>query len=108
PSTMSAEMYADQADKEAQKNDYQKAIADYTEAIRLKPDAPGFYNSRGEVYWSLKQYDNAASDLTRAIQIKPTPEAYYVRGLIYVALRQYDKAVSDLTDAIRIKPDAAL
>ena len=33
------------------------AIADYTQAIKLKPDVYDYYDSRADVYFELRQYD---------------------------------------------------
>ncbi len=49
-----------------------RAIADYTEAIRLYPqDAAAYYNNRGEVYFALKQYDQALDDFKKANELMP-------------------------------------
>jgi tetratricopeptide (TPR) repeat protein len=53
------------------KGDYQQAIADYSEAIRLKPDYPTAFNNRGNAYKNLKQYDKAIADYSEAIRLKP-------------------------------------
>jgi tetratricopeptide (TPR) repeat protein len=88
--------------------DRQAAIADYTEAIRLKPDYAETYNRRGHVYAALKQYDNAITDYSEAIRHKPDNAVYYSsRGDSYYDSGQYGKAVSDYSEAIRIQPDAA-
>ena len=48
----------------AKKGDYDKAIADYTEAIRLDPkDAAAYYN-RGTSYAHKGDYDKAIADYT--------------------------------------------
>jgi tetratricopeptide (TPR) repeat protein len=45
---------------------YQKAITDYTEAIRLKPDDSAGYRSRANCYEKLGKYSDAADDLAAA------------------------------------------
>ena len=97
-----------QARHEAEAEQYDKAIADYTEAIRLKPDYAEAYDGRGQAYFRLKQYDKAISDYNEAIRIKADfAEAYSNRAFAYTRAGQYDKAIADCNEAIRIKPDLA-
>src|SRR5260370_634555 len=87
---------------------YDKAIADYTEAIRLNPDYGGAYYSRGNAYYDLEQYDEAIADYNEATRLKPAyADAYNNRGNAYVDVKQYDKAVADYSEVIRLKPDYA-
>ena len=53
------------------KNEYDKAIADYNEAIRLDPKfAFGFYN-RGNAWNDKGELDKAIADYTEAIRLDP-------------------------------------
>jgi S1-C subfamily serine protease len=60
----SAEDYFNRADREMRNRNYQSAIIDYTEAIRLKPDWAQAYSDRGNAYFNLGQYDKATNDYT--------------------------------------------
>jgi Flp pilus assembly protein TadD len=84
------------------KKEYDEAISDYTEAIRLKPDYADAYFSRGKAYDEKNEYDKAISDYTEAIRLKPDFFTYYFRGVAYDAKKEYDKAISDYTDAISL------
>src|ERR1700750_139589 len=55
------------ANQEYQSGEYDNAVADYSEAIRLKSDYPSAFNNRGATYDQLKQYDKAIADFTEAI-----------------------------------------
>jgi tetratricopeptide (TPR) repeat protein/serine/threonine protein kinase len=97
-----------QARSEADAEQNDKAVADYTEAIRLKPDYAEAYNGRGQAYFKLQQFDKAISDYGDAIRIKPDfAEAYSNRGFTYTRIGQFEKALADCNEAIRIKPDFA-
>jgi tetratricopeptide (TPR) repeat protein len=62
-------------------SDFSKAISDYTEAIRLKPDLALAYEFRAIAYLSLKQYSKAISDYTEAIRLQPDNALdYWFRG----------------------------
>jgi len=63
---------------------HQKAIDDYSEAIRLKPDYVDALYNRALTYGKLEEYQLAIEDLNRVIKLKPDhAEAYHYRGVIY-------------------------
>jgi protein O-mannosyl-transferase len=88
---------------------YQRAIEDYNEAIRLKPHkAEPYYYNRGTVYYKLAQYQRAVEDYDKAISLKPDyADAYSNRGTVYYKLGQYQHAIEDCNEAIRLKPHKA-
>jgi tetratricopeptide (TPR) repeat protein len=89
--------------------DNDAAIADFTEAIRLKTGKPA-YNDRGCVRLRKEEYREAEKDFTAAIDRGGKDDtAYYNRGLARYSLRDYDGAIADFTRAIELNPrDAAL
>ncbi len=90
------------------KGEYDKAISDCNEAIRLKPDDAYAFSGRGFAYASKGEYDKAISDYDEAIRLKPDQNDYFVnRGSAYESKGEYDKAISDCNEAIRLKPDDA-
>ena len=88
--------------------DYAGAIADYTMAIRLKPDDADAYYNRGLAKGKLGQYFAAITDFDTAIRLQPDDaDAYYNRGLAKGKLGQYFAAITDFDTAIRLQPDDA-
>ena len=62
----------------------QRAIEDFNEAIRLKPDYAEAYGMRGSVYKMFPQDQRAIEDYNEAIRLKPDYAAAYVlRGYFY-------------------------
>ena len=51
------------------KGELDKALADFTEAIRLKPAQPIFYVSRGQFYRGLGDEAKAAADEKKAKEL---------------------------------------
>jgi tetratricopeptide (TPR) repeat protein len=56
------------------KRDYEKAIADYTEAIRLDPNNASVYRMRAEAYRAKGESGKAKADLARAEVIELSPK----------------------------------
>ena len=57
------------------KKDYDRAIADYDQAIRLNPNYAAAYNSRGLAYDDKRDYDRAIADFNKAIKLNPNDAA---------------------------------
>ncbi len=88
--------------------DYDRAIARYSDAIRLKPDYAKAYYKRGEAYAHKGEYDRAISDFDQAIRLNPDDaSAYCNRGLAHCSKGDEDRAISDYGQAICLKPDYA-
>jgi len=84
--------------------DVEKALQDYTEAIRLNPKRFGAYIDRGKLYLELREYEKARADYERAIEIKPNDAGVYIsRGNFYHTLREFKKAVRDLIPKLKEK-----
>jgi tetratricopeptide (TPR) repeat protein len=100
----------DQANQAWQYGDYQTAIRDCSEAIRLNPNFCDAYFCRGTIYRvSLKQYQKAISDYDAAIRIRPTlAYAYEYRGLAYRALGNDSQASKDFETANKLFRDPRL
>lgn len=87
---------------------YEKALADYDRAIRLKPDYANAYNNRGSAYIDLGDYERAVSDFDRAIEIDPSyAEAYNNRCEAELRLGVVEQAFADCRKAIDLQPDSA-
>jgi tetratricopeptide (TPR) repeat protein len=62
-------------------NQYERAVMDYNQAIKLKPNFAEAYSSRGIIYAKKSAFDLAMADYTRAIKLKPDlAEAYVHRA----------------------------
>jgi len=106
PQQRTAKSYLDSADAAFKKRDYDNAIADYTQVIRLDPNNKDAYNRRGLSYSAKRDYDKAIADYTQAIRIDPKYGVFfYNRAKEYTNKGDYDKAIADFTEAIRLDPN---
>ncbi len=85
---------------------WEKSIADYSDAIGINPKYIDACSHRGVAYANLGQYDKAIADFSSVIGIDPNfTMSYYNRGIVYGNLQQYDKAIDDFSSAIGIDPN---
>ncbi|MGH9968776.1 MAG: tetratricopeptide repeat protein [Pyrinomonadaceae bacterium] len=90
------------------KNDYQKAIADYTEALRLDPKLVKALLNRAVAHFHLRDFDTAIADSTQAIKINPRyAEAYHNRGTAYASKGDHTQGLVDINRAIKLNPRLA-
>jgi tetratricopeptide (TPR) repeat protein/transglutaminase-like putative cysteine protease len=100
-----AKIYASRGDAWRMKNDYEKAIADYTEVIRLEPKDATPYNHRGALLTEKGNLDGALADLTEAIRLAPDyPDPRSNRAHLRFLKGDVDGAIADLNEAIRLNP----
>src|SRR5262249_15837386 len=90
------------------KREYDKAIKNFTEAIRLAPNDPTVRFSRGTAHHLQQAYQLAIDDYNKTIQLDPSNSgAYHNRGLVWCEQGEYIKAMKDLEEAIRLDPNNA-
>jgi tetratricopeptide (TPR) repeat protein len=83
--------------------DYNAAITEFTEAIRLNPNYITAYAARADVYREKRKYDAVIKDCNKAVKLDPNAAlAYSIRGLAYQDKGDYDAAFRDITEAVRI------
>ena len=84
---------------------YEAALADYNEAIRLKPDETDFYHQRASVNRKLERFEDVVADYSVLIDlISNDAFLYYERGRAKQQLGQYETAIADYNEAIRLNP----
>jgi tetratricopeptide (TPR) repeat protein len=83
-----------------------RAIADDTEAIKLKPDDEQAFVDRATTYAYSGNIDAAIADLNTAIDLKPTDVTALIdRGAVYAAQHDYERSLADLNAAVKAEPD---
>jgi len=91
-----------------EKGDYDRAILDYDQAIRLNPSHANAFSNRGVAYARKGDYDRAIQDYDEAIRLNPNhADAFSNRGVAYGRKGDYDRAIQNYDEAIRLNPNHA-
>src|SRR5204863_8828541 len=76
------------------KKDYERAILDYDEALRLNASKSNAYINRGLSYYRKGNYDRAIADYGQALRFNPGDAATHdARGNAYDDTGDYDRAI---------------
>lgn len=101
-------VWANRGQVRVRMRDYEGAVADFTESIRLKP--PQYvlavvYTTRGSTYMNLQKFKEALADFAAGIKLNPKNHlAYLNMGITYTLLGETDKAIASLDKAISLDP----
>jgi len=95
--------YVKRGQTSLEKKDYDTAISEFSEAIRLEPNNAWALSSRGYAWSMKKNYDKAIDDYNESIRLDPlNASVFNVRGNAWLEKKEYDKAIHDYDDAIRL------
>ena len=85
--------------------EYDRALKDGEEAVRLNPTSTAWRNNRGEVYIKRKEYDKAIAEFTDVLDSNPRYFfALYNRSEAFLRSRQFAKAKLDIEAALVNEP----
>lgn len=88
-----------------QSDEYDIALEDFLQAIRIYPKLAKAYYNRGIIDRANGDLDKALADFSDAIRLDPKYIfALNNRGLTYDAKGDYDRAIADFDEAIRLDP----
>lgn len=86
-------------------NDYERAIEDFDEALRLQPGNASILFERAGTFTSLGEFSSAISDYDSCLAIDPAnPRAFFQRGVVYYRLGEHPLALNDYNEALRLDP----
>ena len=90
----------------AKKDDFDRAIEDYENAIGLNPEFADAYKNRGNAYSCLGRHNEAIKDFSKAIELDSNfAIAYYNRGNAYYDLERYNEGIEDYNKAIELNQE---
>lgn len=95
----------EQGDKLHKQKKYDQAIQKFSEAIKVLPEYPSAFYSRGVSYYELGQYDPAISDLTTSLNQKHNAtDVYKFRWRAYFQKKETDAALADILEVLKTEP----
>lgn len=84
-----------------------QAIKNYSAAIGFKSDYAEAYLSRGVIYASKGEFENAIQDYNTAIKLNPHYGAYNNLGIAYANKGEFENAIQNYNTAIKLNPEFA-
>ena len=98
-----AEAFEKRASEYLHNRDYDGAIQELNQALRLNPRLAGAFYGLGTAYWNKGEYDRAIQDYDQAVKLKPRyANAFYGRGLAYAKKHDYQRAIEDYDQALKL------
>jgi tetratricopeptide (TPR) repeat protein len=90
------------------KNEYDKAMADFRRAININPRCAEAYYNLGLVFALKGDNDKAIENYDKAISLYPNyTAAYNNRGLVLVNKKEFNRAIKDYDKALSISPHSS-
>jgi tetratricopeptide (TPR) repeat protein len=103
-----AGLYFNRGIEWAAKKDYDRAIADYSEAIVINPKYREALNNRGNAYRNKRELDRAIEDYEAAIRVDAKRGIYHRnRGNVLMDKRDYEKALASFNEALKLDANDA-
>jgi tetratricopeptide (TPR) repeat protein len=85
-----------------------QAVADFNEAVRLRPDEVAGYAGRARARLSVQDLDGAVADYSEALRLSPESAPHHVgRGHAHFVQGDTTAAIADFTEAIKLNPKSA-
>jgi Tetratricopeptide repeat. len=90
----------------AKNQQFQEAIQDYTEALKLKSNDPRIYEQRAAVEMKTYDYDKALADYSELIKLKPTEVRYLnYRAYVYEVKDDVQNSMADTEKVLKLDPN---
>jgi tetratricopeptide (TPR) repeat protein len=100
-----AAVYQQRGYAAATNQQFQDALNDFSEAIKLKSDDARIYEQRAAVEMKMNDNDKALADYTEAIKLKPNEVRYYAyRSYIYEVKGDIKNSMADTDKVLKLDP----
>jgi tetratricopeptide (TPR) repeat protein len=101
-----AAVYQQRGYAAATNQQFQDAISDYSEAIKITPEDARIYEQRAAVEMKLSDNDKALADYSQAIKLKPNEVRYYgYRSYIYELKNDLKNSMADTEKVLKLDPN---
>ena len=90
----------------AKNQQFQDAIQDYSEALKIKSNEPRIYEERAYAEMKIYDYDKALADYSELIKLKPNEVRYYnFRAYIYESKDDIKSSIADNDQVLKLDPN---
>src|SRR6266704_3371689 len=90
----------------ASNHQFQDAINDYSEALKLTSQDVRIYEQRAAVEMKIQDYDKALADYSEVIKLKPNEARYYnYRAYIYELKNDSKNSIADTEKVLKMDPN---
>ena len=97
-----AKVYFDLGTLQHKQKQIPKAAASFAYMLKLDPAKPEYFVRRANFNVTVGLYENALSDITEAIKLKPkNPEFYWIKGIVSMTAAGIDDKRGYLEEAIK-------
>ena len=98
--------HIDKGSRFVKARDYQRAIHEYEEALKLSPTNAKTHLLLGLVYANMNDLEKAIKYTTKALELDPSYSAYNNLALVYANKGDFPKAIDNYEKAIALNPSA--
>jgi S1-C subfamily serine protease/Tfp pilus assembly protein PilF len=103
-----AATYRQRAAHYVRTHQYDRALADYAEALRLDPRDASLFGDRAAVYSRKGETDRALADCEQALRLDPRLAAGYCRRTsVWASRGDFQRALADCAEALRLDEKCA-
>ena len=103
-----ASVYTRRGNAKDEAGDHKGAIADYNQALEIRPQYPRAYSNRGITKHNMGDHKGAIADYNQALEIRPQyANAYNNRGNAKDSMGDHEGAIADFDRALEISPQHA-
>ncbi len=104
--SLSAEQLKELANEHFKKQEYEKAIELYNNAIEIDGQNPTYYGNRSIAYLKTECFGYALADASKAIELdKNYVKGYYRRAAAHMAVGKFKEALKDFETVVKVRPN---
>ena len=106
PDSYRARLLRGEAFEKGARLEFDKALAEFRKAAKLRPDAPGVQYAVGRVLWKMNRFDEAVVHLAKELAENPHHgTAHFLLGKTHLNQGRPEKALEHLRSAVKARPE---